>query len=374
VVVQGAAGEYGSSEYGALPYGASTAASGPIVTGAAADAALDAPTAGVATAASPVVDAWTFDGEPLPRFVNSVREWQRLTLTFDVTPSQYTLALEPLESGAGNVRVLDAADGSYRATDTAGGAATVTVEPPTGQAGVRRSGEYRVEELRREQSDHRGTGRVTLVLVPVEPKPLPSAPVQESRASDEWGIRFQTGTVATHLVEAEVLNEETPGATGGGYELSLLLTPAQTRTVEGHVSRLGAVSGVSPPGATGVTTDDSVDDRLTVRVTSPSGGKPPSGGWIITDWSTEYLTDEIYRVTLRVEGAGGDANVPGATQPSDPDATIESPWVVTGEETVTGTTTVTGTPPSGVTVYASPLNIDDETFEIDDETVVVEDQ
>lgn len=297
-------GELGSSELGTAPLGGKDGLEGrgtitvDTIRDRTADVSLEG--AGVLSLFAGFAN-WKIDGQSITSITDEIREWDGLTLTFQTDVSTVTNHLRALDGQAGKVELIERADGGFIAVDRADGDNTYAVSPPVQRQPLRVDGDFLVDEYDEEVSDQQGDHyEVTLQLIPDADRETTNA-LAETADAGEWTFEFDTGTIATSRVSAEL---DAVGKNGTpGKRLTLILDNDQATVLEESASKLAAVRIREVPDGDNVAEDNSEGDTNTVTVSSPDTDTFPDGSYVVQEWETTMQNNDWQRVRIFVKSA-----------------------------------------------------------------------
>jgi hypothetical protein len=241
---------------------------------------------------------WTIDGTDFE--ANSLSlDHRTLTLGAEVTTSidhwrQY--------DRAGDLEVVEGANGNFRAFDRSGNAqGPVTIAPPTEWSPAPfGSVKVLVDDYSESQI---APGRFEIELSFQRTSNV-SRDVTDPGATGPWEFGFSLGTVGLDgggVLDEQVLVAERDGnTTGGTWTLPILLTDQQARVVIESLSHVGATAERSVPDAAKYVVDATSDDRNTISIAAPSRAVIDSGSYIATTWDLEYFSPRRWRVDLEL--------------------------------------------------------------------------
>ncbi|QCC57372.1 hypothetical protein [Natrinema thermotolerans] len=245
---------------------------------------------------------WWIAGHMIPELVDEIRDWQRLTLVFRSELSVVRDGLRPLNANAGSLSVLERADGSFRATDRAGGDNTIDVEPPFRRRDHRPVRTWHVEEYEEEVIDQDGERyEATLELTASESKTLQEQydDIADSEVgSEEWLFDFETGSFVTRRVRHNIGKEGSDGVET--TMLTLELEPRQVRILEENASKQAAVTVREVPDGSNFVSDAAAENTISLSVPDNVGDGISSGQFAIMEWETEWLNDAFYEASLEI--------------------------------------------------------------------------
>lgn len=248
-------------------------------------------------------DAYLLDGQPVGRVTEEIVTATTIELTCRVTSDELLAALRQAKPDEGKVSINPTDDGGHVAIDRADGGNTFRLSFPP-----------RREPLRAEQSVHIRRYEETLVsqsvgewdveLECVKAGDRDSAvAINETPASDEWGLTTQYGEIATDRVDARFLGTGRNGVER--YELNMRLTFDQAYAWEMALARQQGVRVRRIPDGTNQAIDDTSGSVNTLTVTTPTGQSAVTDDdYVVMGWTSRRLNDAFQNVTatIAVEG------------------------------------------------------------------------
>lgn len=243
--------------------------------------------------------AWWIDGDPIPRSVSEIVTASTLTLTFRVTDQRLRDILRPLKPDEGKVDVLPRDDGGFSAVDRAGGGNTYTLDPPDARKPLRQATDWHVRRYEERVVAQTSADWEVEVEFTRGANRTDTPSINETAASDEWGITTRYGTIATARVDADVLGTGEDAVER--FELTTRLTFDQSHVFEAALNRLGGGRIKSVPDAANIVLDETTDDAVTLTLDTPDTQSEVSDGtYIVTEWESERVTDAFQEVSVTV--------------------------------------------------------------------------
>lgn len=244
---------------------------------------------------------WIIGGTLVEEIVEETRTWDKLTLTFRAGEQQVNSNFRPLDQEAGKLDILEKSNGGFIALDRVDGDNTYQLTPPRGRRPPRLSGTFFVDEYNEEVVDQQGNEyQVTISFIPDGPRTTDSG-YTETVDTGEWEFDFETGTVATRRVNAEVGSSAASGTRN--KRLQLILTDQQVQVLEESATRLNAVRVREVPDGKNIAEDNSAGDRNTVTISSPNEQVFESGDYVVQTWETVMQNDDWHRVSVTFKSA-----------------------------------------------------------------------
>lgn len=249
---------------------------------------------------SPGSEHWTVGGAFITGLTEERRDWQDLSLTWQVDEATLEADLSPLQVTAEKFETILKADGSFSSLDRSASGGTVTLEPPVDRDPPRQARDYLVAAFSQQPLDRNvGEFNVDVELRALENREPDGNTPDEQAFQDDWRFVFRSAAIATKRVSTEILQGTESNA--DRVQLTLILDPTQMKALEESLTRLAAASIREVPDGSNTADDDSASpaDANTVTVTTPDGQDPiREGDWVALQWQSEWISAEAYRVQL----------------------------------------------------------------------------
>lgn len=203
-------------------------------------------------------------------------------------------ALDELDTNAGAVETRERADGTVRGLDTAGGANTYSVRPPTRLRPPRVVRNWLVDDVTRDRTSADTTALEATVSLVAEETRAPGS--NYSNTGTGWTFAFSNaGTLVTDRV-GQI--QQGPTTT-----IPIVLTPRQAELLETVLAATaGAVVSPVPDGET-FSRDTTPTDRQTVTISLPSGVTDAAidpGDYVVEDWDVTGDDGGAYRMRIEI--------------------------------------------------------------------------
>jgi len=212
--------------------------------------------------------------------------------------------LRDLQPGAGDLRVIDDANGEWETVADSGGTAVdVNLSLPERLRPPLEPGTFYVRSYRESPGRAGQTNRVTARFVRETPRETPTDLPTQTAGSDEWSFSFETGTIATQYVRRAAQAGQDRAS------LELALTNEQAEVILTVPNQVDAVSEEQVPDGDDFVRDNTEDDVQTVTINRPSNLDakwwPDDGDYVVERWQITDFGPPRVLVELDVRLASG---------------------------------------------------------------------